>query len=65
MGSDPFMKWRKVTGVAGVTYFSDDGQWTIQTVVSGEHRLCRSQQSVGDFPTLRLAQEAAEAATDE
>jgi hypothetical protein len=47
-----------------VTYFSADGQWTIQTVASGEHRLHRNQQSFGDFPTLRLAQEAAEAATD-
>ena len=62
--SDPFMKWRKVSGAAGVTYFSADGQWTIQTVASGEHRLHRNQQSFGDFPTLQLAQEAAEAATD-
>jgi hypothetical protein len=59
------MKWRRVSGAAGVTYFSDDGQWTIQTVISGEHRLHRKQQSFGAFPTLRLAQEAAEAATDE
>ena len=59
------MKWRRVTGVAGVTYFSDDGQWTILTATSGEHRLCRKQQPVGEFPTLRLAQEAAEEATDE
>jgi hypothetical protein len=56
--SDPFMKWRRVSGVAGATYFSDDGQWTIQAVKSGEYRLRRNQQSVGDFPTLRLAQEA-------
>jgi hypothetical protein len=57
------MKWRTVSGVAGVTYFSDDGQWNIQTGQSG-HRLCRKQQPVGDFPTLRLAQKAAEEATD-
>jgi hypothetical protein len=63
--SDPLMKWRRVSGVAGVTYFSDDGRWTIQIIQSGEHRLRRNQQSVGDFPTLRLAQQAAEAATDE
>jgi hypothetical protein len=53
-----------VAGFAGVTYFSDDGQWTIHTVQSGEHRLCRKQQVVGEFPTLRLAQKAAEEATD-
>jgi hypothetical protein len=33
-------------------------------VKSGEHRLCREQQPVGEFPTLRLAQKAAEQATD-
>lgn len=59
------MKWRRVSGVAGVTYFSDDGQWTILTVQSGEHRLCRKQRTVGEFPTLRLAREAAEKAADE
>ena len=58
------MKWSRVSGVAGPTYFSDDGQWTILTVNSGEHRLCRKQQPVGEFPTLRLAQKAAEQATD-
>ena len=59
------MKWRTVSGFAGETYFSDDGQWTIHTVQSGEHRLCRKQQAVGDFSTLRLAKKAAEQATDE
>ena len=59
------MKWRRVSGVSGPTYFSEDGQWTILTVKSGEHRLCREQHSVGEFPTLRLAQQAAEEATDE
>ncbi len=58
------MKWRSVSGVAGPTYFSEDGQWTIQTVKSGEHRLCRGRQPVGEFPTLRLAQKAAEQPTD-
>ena len=48
----------------GPTYFSEDGQWTILIVKSGEHRLCREQQPVGAFPTLRLAQEAAEQVTD-
>jgi hypothetical protein len=28
------------------------------------YRLCREQQPVGEFPTLRLAQKAAEQATD-
>ena len=32
------MKWRRVSGVAGPTYFSEDGQWTILVVKSGEHR---------------------------
>ncbi len=58
------MQWRRVSGVAGPTYFSEDGQWTILTVMSGEHRLYREQQTVGEFPTLRLAQKAAEQATD-
>jgi hypothetical protein len=58
------MKWRSVSGFAGPTYFSEDGQWTMFTVKSGEHRLCREQQPVGEFPTLRLAQQAAEQATD-
>jgi hypothetical protein len=49
----------------GPTYFSEDGQSTILIVKSGEHRLCREQQPVGKFPTLRLAQQAAEEATDE
>jgi hypothetical protein len=43
------MKWRRVSGFAGPTYFSEDGQWTILTVKSGEHRLCRVQHSVGEF----------------
>jgi hypothetical protein len=43
------MKWRKVSGVAGPTYFSEDGQWTILTVTLGEHRLGREQQPVGEF----------------
>jgi hypothetical protein len=59
------MKWRRVSGFSGPTYFSEDGQWTILTVKSGEHRLCREQQPVGEFPTLRLAQETAEQATDQ
>ena len=58
------MKWRRVSGIAGPTYFSEDGQWTILTVKSDEHRLCRKQQPAGEFPTLGLAQEAAEQATD-
>ena len=59
------MKWRKVSGVAGPTYFSEDGQWTILTVTWGEHRLGREQQPVGEFATQRLAQKAAaEQATD-
>ena len=58
------MKWRRVSGVSGPTYFSEDGQWTILIVKSGEHRLCREQQPVGEFPTLRLAQKAAEQVTD-
>jgi hypothetical protein len=45
--------------------FSDDGQRTILTVKLGDHRMCSKQQTVGGFPTLRLAQEAAEEATDE
>ena len=49
----------------GPTYFSEDGQSTILIVKSGEHRLCRKQRTVGEFPTLRLAREAAETATDE
>ncbi len=59
------MKWRSVSGFAGKIYFSDDGQWTIHTVQSGQHRLCRKQQAVGDFSTLRLAKKAAEQATAE
>ena len=43
------MKWRRVSGFAGPTYFSEDGHWTILTVKSGEHRLCREQQPVGEF----------------
>ena len=58
------MKWGRVSGFAGPTYFSEDGQWMILAVKSGEHRLCREQQFVGEFPTLRLAQKAAEQATD-
>ena len=58
------MKWRRVSGVAGPTYFSEDGQWTILTVKSDEHRLCRERRPIGEFRTLRLAQEAAEQATD-
>jgi hypothetical protein len=45
--------------VAGPTYFSEDGQWTILIVKPGEHRLCRKQHPVGEYPTLRLAQKAA------
>jgi hypothetical protein len=59
------MKWRKVSGVAGATYFTEDGQWTIHTLKPGEHRLSRKQQPVGEFPTVRLARKAAEEATDE
>jgi hypothetical protein len=51
--------------VCGVTYFSDDGQWTIHTVQLDKYRLCRKQQAVGDFSTLRLAKKAAEQATAE
>ena len=58
------MKWCRVSGFAGPTYFSEDGQWTILAVKSGEHRLCREQHCVGEFPTLRLAQQAAEQATE-
>ncbi len=58
------MKWRKVPGFAGVTYFSEDGQWTILTLKPGQHRLCRKQQPVGEFPKVRLAKEAAEKATE-
>jgi hypothetical protein len=36
----------------------------VRRVKSGEHRLCREQQPVGEFPTLRLAQQTAEQATD-
>ncbi len=50
--------------VSGPTYFSDDGHWTILIIKSDEHRLCRERQPVAEFPTLRLAQEAAEQATD-
>jgi hypothetical protein len=57
-------KRRRVSGFAGPTYFSEDREWTILNVKSGEHRLCRQQQPVGEFATLRLAQEAAEQATD-
>jgi hypothetical protein len=57
------MKWRRVSGISGPTYFSGDGHWTILIVKSGEYRLCRERQPVGEFPTLRLAQEAAELAT--
>ena len=56
------MKWRKVSGFAGDTYFSNDGEWTIHSVQSGVHRLCRKEQAVGDFSTLRLAKKAAEQA---
>jgi hypothetical protein len=54
-----------VLGVAGATYFSEDGQRTILTLNPGQHRLTRKQQPVGDFPKVRLAQKAAQAATDE
>ncbi len=57
--------WRKASGVAGVTYFSDDGQWAILTLKRGMHRLYRKQQLVGEFPTVVLAQAAAEEATDD
>ena len=59
------MKWHKVPGLAGATYFSEDGQWTILTLRAGQHRLFRGQQPVGNFPKVPLAQEAAEAATEE
>jgi hypothetical protein len=36
----------------------------VRRVKSGEHRLCREQQPVGEFPTLRVAQQTAEQATD-
>jgi hypothetical protein len=62
---DPVMKWRRVPGFAGATYFSEDGQWTILTLKPGQHRLSRKQQPVGEFPTVRLAQKAAAEATDE
>jgi hypothetical protein len=57
------MKWRKVSGVAGVTYFSEDGQWAIHTIEPGKHRLCQKQRPVGEFRTVRLAKQAAEAGT--
>jgi hypothetical protein len=62
---DPVMKWRRVPGIAGATYFSEDGQWTILTLKPGQHCQWRKQQPVGEFPTVRLAQKAAAAATDE
>ncbi|BBY07710.1 hypothetical protein [Mycobacterium noviomagense] len=43
------MKRRKMLGVAGTTYFSEDGEWTILTLKPGQHRLFRKQQPVGDF----------------
>ena len=58
------MKWRRVSGISGPTYFSNDGHWTILIVTSGEYRLFRERQPIGEFPTLRLAQEAAEHAND-
>jgi hypothetical protein len=63
--SDSFMEWREVPGVAGATYFSEDGQWTILTLRPGQHCLFCGEQPVGDFPKVPLAQEAAEAATEE
>jgi hypothetical protein len=59
------MKWRNVSGFAGDTHFSNDGQWTIHNVQTGVYRLSRKRQVVGDFSTLRLAKKAAEQATDE
>jgi hypothetical protein len=59
------MKWRKVPGLAGATYFSDDGHWTILTLKPGQHRLFRKEQPIADFPKLRLAKKAAETTTDE
>jgi hypothetical protein len=59
------MKWRKVPGVAGTTYFSEDGEWTILTLKPGQHRLFREQQPVGDFLKVRLAKKAAAEPTDE
>jgi hypothetical protein len=53
------MRWRKVSGVGGVTYFSEDGRWAIQTLGPGKHRLCQKQQPVGEFRTVRLAIQAA------
>ena len=44
------MQWRRVSGVAGLTYFSEDGQWTILTVMSGEHRLYREKHTVRRVP---------------
>ena len=44
------MKWRRVSGVSGPTYFGRNGQWTILTVKWGEHRLCRERQPVGEIP---------------
>lgn len=41
------MKWHKVSGLAGATYFSEDGQWTILTLKPGQHRLSRKQQPIG------------------
>jgi hypothetical protein len=57
--SDPDVNWCMVSGFSGPTYFSDDGHWTILIVKSGEYRLFREQQPVGEFPTLRLAKKAA------
>lgn len=59
------MKWHKVYGLAGATYFSEDGQWTILTLKPGQHRLSRKQQPIGEFPKVRLAKKAAEKASDE
>ncbi len=59
------LTWHTVSGVAGATWFSDDGQWSIQAVQPGGYRLYRKLQPVGEFPTVWLAQEAAEEATDE
>jgi hypothetical protein len=62
---DPVMKWSRMSGIAGVTYSSEDGQWAILTLKAGKHRLFHKQQTVGEFRTVRLAQQAAEEVTNE